>query len=431
MKVLFFTGSETKKSQQDSYGGGGWMYSLMNELEKFESVVLANSFFYDMDVEPWMKGSIKNYPMFKNPRTKFKKLYYNWIGYKKVTYNEDVPLMLKVIDDFKPDIIHIFGTEKSFSAVQNYTKVPVIIYLQGILNPYYNAFFPPGVNKWSFLISSFSKNEWILNNGYYANYKNMKLEANREIIHFKNARFVIGRTTWDYEISRLLSPTSQYFILNDMLRPEFYNAKPWDKKKENNYIIYSTISNVSYKGLDVILKTAKLLKDYSSLQFEWRVVGIYPHNQIISFFEKLLSIKSTDVSIKYLGVCTVDQLISNLQHADVYVHPSHIENAPNSLCEAQMLGVPVIATNVGGVCNLVSNGKTGILVPPNAPYELAFFIKESAEKNNLKQLAVNARAEAFKRHDKDQIVNDLINIYKGILNGRTKSKAVNYMSVEY
>lgn len=53
---------------------------------------------------------------------------------------------LKVIEDFKPDIIHVFGSEWGFGLVEKYVDIPVVIHMQGSLPPYVNASYPPGYN---------------------------------------------------------------------------------------------------------------------------------------------------------------------------------------------------------------------------------------------------------------------------------------------
>ena len=53
-----------------------------------------------------------------------------------------------------------------------------------------------------------------------------------------------------------------------------------------------------------------------------------------------------------------------LSAADIHVSASHTEGLPNNILEAMCARLPVIATDVGGVCELVLNGTTGILVPP-------------------------------------------------------------------
>ena len=75
-----------------------------------------------------------------------------------------------------------------------------------------------------------------------------------------------------------------------------------------------------------------------------------------------------------------------------------------------MIGCPVIATNVGGVPSLVKDGETGLLVPSNAPFELAFKLKSLASDTDLRKIA------AAKRHDKKTIVRQLVETYKTISN---------------
>jgi glycosyltransferase involved in cell wall biosynthesis len=60
-----------------------------------------------------------------------------------------------------------------------------------------------------------------------------------------------------------------------------------------------------------------------------------------------------------------------LSAADVYVHPSLFEALPTTVLEAMATGLPVVATDVGGVPELVAHGKTGLLVPPACPAHLA------------------------------------------------------------
>ena len=55
--------------------------------------------------------------------------------------------MLKVICDFNPDIIHVFGTEEVFSLIQNHTNIPVVIQIQGLMNPCFNNYFSPELVK--------------------------------------------------------------------------------------------------------------------------------------------------------------------------------------------------------------------------------------------------------------------------------------------
>lgn len=101
--------------------------------------------------------------------------------------------------------------------------------------------------------------------------------------------------------------------------------------------------------------------------------------------------------------------------ADVYVHPSYIENSPNSVCEAQVLGVPVISLNVGGVSTLLDDGKAGILVGSGDIIALASLIKKVLTDSSLaEKLSKAGRDIALVRHSPECILKDVVNIYQKI-----------------
>ena len=65
--------------------------------------------------------------------------------------------------------------------------------------------------------------------------------------------------------------------------------------------------------------------------------------------------------MQFTGSLREDQMIAEYLNAHLFICPSSIENSPNSLGEAQLLGVPVIASYVGGVPDMVTHGETGLL----------------------------------------------------------------------
>ena len=77
-----------------------------------------------------------------------------------------------------------------------------------------------------------------------------------------------------------------------------------------------------------------------------------------------------DGSVKYCTSLEWHKAMEVLKSSQVLVLPSRIESVPQSILEAFYLKIPVIATNVGGVHELVSNNKTGLLVAPNNSKEL-------------------------------------------------------------
>ena len=168
--------------------------------------------------------------------------------------------------------------------------------------------------------------------------------------------------------------------------------------------------------MDLILKTAKNMKSFLNLDFEWNVFGV----RDVRFYEYKYKIKAEDVNVNIRGVATKDELVRELMDADCYVHSSYIDNSPNSLCEAQLMGVPVLATFVGGIPTLVKDGETGLLFPANDPYTLASLISDVVSDRTLAmELSHKGRAQALDRHNPEKIGETLLNIYKQIIDDKS------------
>lgn len=409
MKVLWFTGTPSLYGQEiKGYNGCGWISSLEEIISTQPNIELAISFFHNDNIFKVKKGNTTYYPISLYD-TKFKKFKHN-LFYSKYD-SVEIDEYLKVVNDFKPDIIHVFGSEKSFGLISNYTKIPVVIHIQGLLNPYLNAMFAPGTGKFDYF-KYLSIKDLILKLRvlYYFTHN-----TRREQIILKECKFFMGRTEWDKNVTQIFSPKSIYFHCEEMLRAAFYQASPWINKNDSNKIVITTtISKIDYKGFDLILKTASILTNVIGFKFQWNVYGIYE----FEFWEKKLKINSASVNVHLMGVATPETLINALQNSDIYIHPSYIDNSPNSVCEAQIIGLPIISTNVGGISSLIQDGKTGLLVPANDPYTLAYKVLNLSRNTELLDyLSKNSRTEALKRHDPTLILNQNISVYTSIING--------------
>ena len=176
-------------------------------------------------------------------------------------------------------------------------------------------------------------------------------------------------------------------------------------------VITSTISFPTYKGYDVILKVADILKNEMHLDFEWNVFG----NVQPEFMEKHTGLKHEDLNIHLRGVASAETIRDTLLGSTLYFHPSYVENSPNSVGEAQLVGIPVVASRVGGTDSMVEHGKTGFLYPVTDPYMAAYYIKRLIDnKEENMAIGIKAREIALVRHDKRQIVKELLDVYEQI-----------------
>ena len=179
----------------------------------------------------------------------------------------------------------------------------------------------------------------------------------------------------------------------------------------------STISGGIYKGFETVLKTADLLSKYTDLKFEWHIAGYTEQAKWVKIAEKITRLNSSDYPIKFHGRIDAEDLSNLLISSDIYIHVSHIENSPNSVCEAMLLGMPIIASFAGGTSSLLENGKEGLLYQDGDSFVLAGAIINLCKDP---QYAVNLGASAYKiahyRHDKERVVKELLDGYKSIIN---------------
>lgn len=415
MKVLWFAVTPSLYGKNTtSHNGGGWIASLETLIRNNANVQLAIAFQHEDYIFKVERDKVVYYPIniWKSRLNRLKRKFCFELEEKLL-----LPHCKRIVDDFEPDVIHIFGSEWCFGLITHYTKIPVVIHMQGCIPAYYNARFPSGYSKSDLFF--YNKLHFkrifflIIADNFF------RLRAIREAKILKNCKYFMGRTEWDRNITRLYSPNSTYFYCSEAIRTSFFTNKHiWTYPTSNKKIVLATtISSPLYKGGDLVLKTAKLLSENSNLNFEWRIFGV---NEF-SFHEKINKIKASSVNIKLMGTLSADNLCEELLKSNVFIHPSYIDNSPNSVCEAQLLGIPVISTNVGGVASLISHNETGMLVPANDPFSLASYIILLNQKPELAmKLGANARELALKRHNPSVLIDNLLFIYKDIVCNETK-----------
>ena len=397
MKVLWFAGNPALYASRDSHNGGGWIAALQRELQaqKADEVQLGIAFPWENNFK--QECGIITYYGVKSIKRSFWRY--------KLKEEKSLCQIKTIINDFKPEIIHVFGTEQIFGLAATCSSVPVVIHLQGILAACKEAWLPYSMSWFNFKFSNLKN--FLMKLGLDRN-------VNREQRIFNACVNYMGRTEWDKNLVRIFNPNAIYYYCGEMLRPEiYYSNKIWEfsEKKQTKKIV-SVISDPLYKGGDVILRAAKILKDQLKLPFVWHVYGV----RDMKVWEKLVKLRHADVNVFPKGVIGATQLVDVILDADVFVHPSYIENSPNSVCEAQVLGAPVVACDVGGVSSIVKHGKTGMLIPSNDVFMMASMIKYLCDnKAFAEEIGRTARKDALARHSPRTIVNDLMNVYTSIV----------------
>jgi glycosyltransferase involved in cell wall biosynthesis len=416
MKILWFTNtpcSATEKMGLESHRGG-WLTSLENAVHNRGGVELHIAFYTGQPMAPFVHNKTNYYPLHRKNTGSKSTRYFNKLLNKPVNDEQELSQLMQVIQTVQPDLIHIHGTEENFGLLQYHTNIPVVISIQGALLPYSEKYFagiPLDVAKKYEGIK-----EKIKLRSAGRQYKDMRTRAAREQKILRRARHIIGRTDWDRRITRVLAPQSAYYKNNEILRDTFYK-KAWTKNQFSDTLKIVTISSDSlYKGFETIVNTARLLTEAGVIHFEWQVVGLNTQSIIVKTAGQWLKADYSQLHLQLLGSKGEKEIAQLLAEADVYCQVSHIENSPNSLCEALLMGMPVVASYAGGTASLLENGKEGVLVQDGDPYSLAGAITEVAGTfHQSKQYGEQARRRSLDRHDPGNITNDLVSIYHEII----------------
>lgn len=404
----------------------GWLAGLSGELIKHQEdnhIELGVCFPVGMDAEP-VKGRLSGL---------------SYYGFREDTVNPetyDAALeaeIKEILDDFKPDLVHVFGTEYPHTLAMTrciQDRKQVVIGVQGICSQIaksYMANLPKHIQN-RFLFRDFIKQDNIRQQQ-----KKFELRGKNEIQSIQNVSFVIGRTDWDKEMVSQMNPHAQYFILNETLRPAFYE-KQWSMDDCEKYAIFFSQANYPLKGFHYlleampdILKAFPDTKIYVAGDVITRHDSLYDKIKISSYGKYCLSLMKknglTD-QIIFLGKLDSEEMCRQYQQCHLFLSASALENSPNSVGEAMLLGMPVVSSREGGVSSLLRNGIEGILYPCQDTGKLAEAVKRIFENDDLaKQYGMAARERALLTHDPETNYQRLLEIYEQL--GREKQNEGN------
>lgn len=417
-KILWFTlqpcGSVRRSGS--SVIDGGWLISLEDELKKNKDVDLHVAFFSDDEREPFLYDNVHYYPMLiKKSNHGLRRVLDRYHSIESID-KKMLPVMLNIVRSVAPDLIHIHGTEERFGQIQDHIKnIPIVFSIQGLIAPIENKFFSgmpkADVYKYDSLYTI------IRHVGIRNEYNSFVYRGEREKKYLSKAKYILGRTFWDCDVTLGFNPKRKYFVSDEVMRKPFYE-KAWNKLswEKNKFTIISTISGGIIKGFEVVLQTASLLKQYSGIDFNWLIAGYNEKTKWVGIASKITSLNPAMLNIKFLGRLDAEHLSQQLVESDIYVHVSHIENSPNSVCEAMLVGLPVIASFAGGTASLLKNGEEGVLVQDGDPYVLAGAIVDMYQHfDKAKEYGRKARQTALVRHNPKRIADSLIEVYDEII----------------
>lgn len=180
---------------------------------------------------------------------------------------------------------------------------------------------------------------------------------------------------------------------------------------DKDIIINFTGRIVGRKGIDVLINAMATNRELllSSILI---IVGSGPDEDKM---KNLVSRLGIDNNIRFLG--QTSEVVRYYQASDIFVLPSYAEGMSNSLLEAMACGLPVIASRIGGVVDVIEDGKTGILFEPGDISGLSSALVRLANDAELRQrLGIEARKKMVKDFSIERVAEEYIKFFENVVN---------------
>ena len=279
------------------------------------------------------------------------------------------PELGKITEDFAPDVVHCFGTEypHTLAVCRVYPrKERILIGIQGICTLCAEAYFAdmPETEIRKTTFRDLVKRDTLRDQQEkFARRGAMEREAIGLVGN------ITGRTAWDRAVTTGWNPEAQYYAMNETLRRTFYEGE-WTPENCEPHSIFVSQGDYPLKGLHYLLKALPRIREkFPDVQVyaagnDLTAYRTWKQKLKISAYGKylrsLLKEGRLEDRVHFLGKLTAEEMKNRFLKSNLFLCCSSLENSPNSLGEAMLLGVPCISTEVGGIPSMFDGGKDGL-----------------------------------------------------------------------
>ena len=417
MKVLWFTNLPIGEAPSLMGVGksvfGGWLEGLFGQLASLDDIALSVAFPSPHTKMSSLSGLRAKYHPFPSGPS----------GMEPASAT--VHRIQEILDIAKPDIVHVFGTELQHSvAVMRLCRehgIPALLQMQGLMGSiaqHYMGWLPEHVTRRATPVEVLrGRTLGQIRRSFFA-------AAELESQALRLADHVLGRTTYDRGWAQQVNPAAMYHAAEETLRDAFYKGE-WSMDKCERFTLFVSQAVAPYKGAHMAIRALPIILNRFP-RTRLLIAGPNPiggHNPrdvirrtsygwyLRGLIRKLGLVKQ----VHFVGSLDENTMREHYFKSHVFLSCSSVENESNSVSEAKMLGVPVVASYVGGVPDRVEHGITGYLYQGDAPYMLAHFVTDILADDALAaHLGSKARTDALSRHDRVRNLNRILEIYSTI-----------------
>lgn len=336
----------------------------------------------------------------------------------------------RIFEDFKPDIIHIFGTEfpHTLAAVKAFHyPVRTLIGIQGLCGEIAKAYMAGLPEK---VQNQVTFRDMVRKDSIRQQQEKFVLRGRHEAEAVMGCGNITGRTRFDREGTAKINPHALYYSMNETMRKEFYTGE-WKLADCQEHSIFLGQGDYPLKGMHFVLEAlALLLPKYPDAQLIVAGNSVTLHRtlkeklKLSAYGKYLLSLmKKHDLEDKVIiaGKLNAEEMKQRFLKSSVFVCASVLENSPNTIGEAQLLGVPVIASAVGGIPDMIEDKRDGLLFPAGDVKKLAERIEALWDRSRddtglclAERISEQARKRARITHDGENNYLRLLEIYSAI-----------------
>lgn len=330
----------------------------------------------------------------------------------------------RALELFRPDILHVEGAEMRHSRRFLDTWQGVrLLSMQGVINGYS----PYDLGRLPILAMLFPHRPRLMLTA-------MALISNRRLFFLprlkhersamRRADHIVGRTLWDQAQAAALAPKARYHHCARILRDPFYTGA-WAGTDSERHTIFVGNGASPRKGAHVAIQALSLLhRDFPDARLY--IAGQDPTGLAISspkrhvgypvYLRHLIRKWNLQDHVVFTGVLDAGEMASRMATSHVCLMSSIIENSPNTLGEAMLLGVPVVSSYAGGAPSMARDEEEALFYRADDPAMLAHQVRRIFRDDKLAaRLSVSARARARITHDPDRNLDDLVAVYDAIM----------------
>lgn len=406
--ILFPEAKTLISGKGELKASGGWMLGAADALLSEDGVELSVA---------TVSQLVKDLTVLKGERITY---YILPFGKGNLKYNSDYePLWLSVKEMAKPDVVHLHGTEYThgLAYINACGSENLIVSIQGLKSAYYYYYY--GLTKCEIYANITLRD--VLRGSILHEQKLFRQQGEFEKDIIRKAKHIIGRTSWDRARTWEINPDAEYHFCNETLRKEFYDGSQWNYNTCVPHCIFLSQAGYPIKGLHQVLKAMPLIlrhypdavvriagNDITRPNKKMGIPMLSGYGKIIGKIIRKLGLHD---KVTFTGNLNAEDMKREYLNCNVFVCPSSIENSPNSLGEAQILGVPCVASYVGGVPDMMRGDEEHLYRFEETAMLAEKVCRVFADGANC----IDMKKAALYRHDSKRNALRIVEIYKSIM----------------